>query len=73
MTEIGPRARASRSRCLTRKRGSQHPVNGCCALRTRLHDRACRTTADRTAAHLKSDRRRDDLYGGEFSKRVVNW
>jgi len=31
-------------------------VNGCCASRSRLHYLACHTTADRTAAHLRSDR-----------------
>jgi hypothetical protein len=43
----GPRARASRSRCLIhRKRESRHDVNGCSALPSPLHYLACRTTAD---------------------------
>ena len=42
------------------KRGSQHRVNDCGASRSRWHYPACRTTADRTAARRKSDRRRDD-------------
>ena len=39
------------SRCqLHHKRKSQHHVNGRCALRSRLHHLACRTTNDRMAA-----------------------
>src|SRR5262245_53387238 len=33
-------------------------MNGCCAWRSRLHDLACHTTADRMAAHRKSGQRR---------------
>ena len=39
-------------------------MNGCCAPRGRLRDLACRTTANRMAAHAKLDRRRDDLWAG---------
>src|SRR5215813_6694967 len=53
-----------------RKCESQHHVIGCCALHTRLHDPACRTTADRMAAHRKLDRRRDDLCEGGFRNRA---
>src|SRR5262245_33760641 len=41
-----------------RRRESRHYVIGCGVLRTRSHYPACRTTADRMAAHRKSDRRR---------------
>ena len=41
-----------------RKRESRHHVNGCCALRSRLHYPACHTTADRVVARRKLDRRR---------------
>ena len=56
-----------------RKRESRHDVNGCNAARNRLRSRrrsARHTTADRMAAHRKSDRRRDDLCAGGLRKRV---
>jgi len=49
-----------------RKRESQHNVMGCRIARTRTRYSphwARHTTADRMAAHRKSDRRRDDLCG----------
>src|SRR5215471_8416552 len=53
-----------------RKRESRHHVNGCCASRNRLHYLACHTTADRTAAHRKSDRHHVYLCAGGFRKRA---
>jgi hypothetical protein len=46
-------------------------VNGCFALRSRLHYRSRRTTVDRMAAHRKSGRRRADLCAGGLRKRAL--
>jgi len=54
--EIGLVLVRSRSRCQRhRKRGSQHHVNGCSALRSRSHYLVRHTTADRMAAPRKLD------------------
>jgi hypothetical protein len=64
------RARAFRSRCQHHRTvESQHHVTGCKTLRSRLHHPVECTTADRMAAHRKSDRRRDDLCEGALRKR----
>ena len=53
------------------KRESQHDVIGCCASRSQLRYPARHTTADRTAAHRKSDRCRDDLCAVGLHRRAV--
>jgi hypothetical protein len=60
---------------LNRKRESLHHVIGYGALRIRLHSRrhsARRTTADRTAAHRKSDQHHDVLYASKPEKRAAS-
>src|SRR5262245_40585372 len=49
---------------------SQRCVSSCSASPTRLHYRACHTTADRMEAHRQSDESRDDHGAGGLRKRA---
>jgi hypothetical protein len=58
-----------------RKRESLHHVIGCSASRSRLRcwaHSARHTTADRMAAHRKSNRRRDDFCADELGTNMVH-